>query len=200
VWPLLAQAQTPDSLLEVVPGLRIGPIGRAASAASLQRLLGSAVVQVTRLDDLGGEGGTTPGVILWPADSSRRAVVYWADTVSLSHPALVIVSADKSHWFLPAGLHVGMPLQDVERVNQKPFTFLGFGWDLGGRSTDWRGGALDELRRQGLSVSLELDPGCLDQLAEPERTTLIGDVELSSDAPTARRACIVVTSVLMGFP
>jgi hypothetical protein len=197
--PLLAHAQKPDTMLRVQPGVRIGPVTRQATAMSLGRLLGPAAVAAARVDDLGGEGGTTPATILWPGDSTRRAVVYWADTLGASHPVLVTLAATATRWELPHGLRLGMSLADVARANGATFRFAGFGWDLGGRTRDWQGGAMAAVARSGITVTLELTPGCLERLSAEERNTLTGDVLISSSAAAARKACIAVSGAMIGF-
>lgn len=196
---LCACSPAPASVLDVIPGTRVGPITRDASATGLRARLGGANVIAARLDDLGGEGGTTPGVILWPQDTSSRVAVYFNDTVALAKPSLVIISRSSSRWRIPGGVHVGITLDSLEQINGAPFGFLGFFWDQGGYTDGWNGGELERWMLRGMTINVDLTPRCADKLTSYQRTQITGDVEVWSGTPVARSACIVVSSILIGF-
>lgn len=182
-----------DSLTEVVPGRRVGPVRPSSTAASLRALLGPLKAQPADLDI--GEGFTEPGLILFSTDSSRRAFVYWRDTLALEHPAGVLISDAATRWRLPLDLTVGTSLQDLERLNGRPFTFIGLAWDYGGRVSSWNGGSLEEAFGPTFHFHPSLSAACPEQVSAEEYSQIVGDREVSSAHPVARAACVRVAEL-----
>jgi hypothetical protein len=121
-------APAQDMTLRLEPGVRVGPVTRNSSHASLRDLLGERNVRVDTLD---GEFRAI-ATILYPADSRRRAVVLWADTIALRDPDTVIIDGAESAWEFPLGLRIGTSLNSLVQINGRPFEFAGFGWEQGG--------------------------------------------------------------------
>jgi len=73
----------------------------------------------------------------------------------------------------------------LEEANDGPFLFLGFGWDYGGRVSDWLGGRMTPPEvegRRGLVVVLESDSlGLFMERGDPVAHGLAGDHEIPSD-------------------
>ena len=96
-----------------------------------------------------------------PASSirtSRGAAIYvvWHDEKLRRRPATIRVDF-KSGWHAVRGLHVGTELAEVEKLNGKAFKMTGFDWELGGRVSNWQGGALAKMSRR-LRVPPRLQP------------------------------------------
>jgi hypothetical protein len=89
------------------------------------------------------EGDGTPSSVVFPNDPVRRLEVFWWDAKSSKRPASI--RAKGEGWVGPKGLRVGMTLGEVEALNGRPFTLLGFGWDYGGQASNWKGGAFADL-------------------------------------------------------
>lgn len=78
--------------------------------------------------------------VIFPADPARRLAIYWGEHESRSEPMFIIVP-DDTLWTVN-GLHIGMPIADVEALNGRPFDLGGFG-DMGrGMVERWNGGKL----------------------------------------------------------
>lgn len=86
-----------------------------------------------------GDGGKQ--TILFAKKPDDRVEIFWQDQTRDASPNAIGI-VDRSVWRGPFGLHIGETLADIEKVNGRPFTLLGFRGEGGGGSVDWRGGAL----------------------------------------------------------
>lgn len=177
--PAEAPAEAPD--LRVIPGERVGPVtGRTSEEALREALDDEAVV---RSEVEVGEGFCYPGTVLFPG-SERRIEVTWQDTGRLS-PAVVRIDVPGAPWRTPGGIGIGSSLRELEEANGGPFLFLGFGWDYGGRVSDWQGGRLappEVEGRPGLVVVLDADSlGVFMERNDPLVQGLSGDHAIPSD-------------------
>jgi hypothetical protein len=158
----------------IVPGKSAGALKPTSSEADLERQYGKDAVTPTRIEL--GEGETAPGTVLFSKDSSRRAEIVWHDTISRSRPARLILRGQRSEWTVAPGISLGTSLQELERINGRPFTLAGFGWDYAGVITEWGGGTLD---RALAGVKLYVDPGP-EQYQSPAYSQVLGDRDYSS--------------------
>jgi hypothetical protein len=165
---------------QIIPG-RPGPISVQTSEAELRQHYGNTVVDSTRIQL--GEGETAPGTVLYARDSLRRAEIVWQDTLSRRRPARIILRGSRSQWQVGRGISLGTSLQDLERLNGKPFTLAGFGWDYAGVITDWNGGALDSAL---VRIKLYLDPGPAQYESAPY-SQVLGDRDYSSALPAMQQ-------------
>ncbi|HEX2778150.1 MAG TPA: hypothetical protein VHM30_01550 [Gemmatimonadaceae bacterium] len=92
-----------------------------------------------------GEGEFVNGTVLFPDDDRRRLQITWRDTVARAVPATENVADSPSLWTVAPGIRMGTSLAELEALNGKPFTLLGFGWDYAGTVSSWEGGRLDSL-------------------------------------------------------
>ena len=113
--------------------------------ATLRARYGAANVRVERVEV--GEGVSVPGLVLFPNDSTLRLEVEWGDSLARAKPSRVTMHGAASRWVVFPGVHIGMTLRQVERVNAGPFRLTGFGWDYGGMVTSWEHGRLELLWR-----------------------------------------------------
>jgi hypothetical protein len=93
------------------------------------------------------------------------------------------------------GISLGTTLQELERLNGRPFKLAGFGWDYSGVVIDWAGGSLDSSLA---GVKLYLDPGP----AAYESTTysqVLGDREYSSDLAPMQQLTPRVYQIFVDF-
>jgi hypothetical protein len=186
-------ATTPSSLWQIVPGRGAGPVTATISEADLTMHYGSAAVKPTRIEL--GEGETTPGTVLFPDDSSRRAEIVWQDTTSRSRPARLILRGRHSAWKVGPGISLGTSLKELERINGRPFTLAGFGWDYAGVVTEWGGGTLDS----GLAgVKLYLDPGP-EQYESAPYSQVLGDRDYSSSLAPMQQLNPRVAQIFVDF-
>lgn len=177
---------------QIRPG-QAGPVDSRASEADLRRHYGPDAVDTARIQL--GEGETTPGTVLYPGDTLRRAEIIWQDTVNWRRPARLILRGSRSEWHVDGPISLGTSLHDLERLNGKPFTLAGFGWDYAGVITDWRGGGLDSVLT---GIKLYLDPG-------PGRDSsalysqVLGDRDYSSTLPAMQQLNPRVAQIFVDF-
>ena len=178
---------------QVSPRSGSGPLTPEGSEVELRERYGPAAVDSARIEL--GEGETTPGTVLYPDDSLRRAEIVWKDTLSRRRPARVILRGAQSKWQVGQGISLGTSLRDLERLNGRPFVLAGFGWDYAGVITDWKGGALDSTLT---GIKLYLDPGSAQQQSAAY-SQVLGDRDYSSDLPAMQQLNPRVAQIFVDF-
>lgn len=173
---------------------------KSASEATLVKAFDRANVVSAELD--GAEGSTERGTVLFPKDAARRVEIFWHDTRQRRRPATVRVRRNSTWSIAPAtpsarALTVGLSLDDVAAINGRPFSLSGFGWDMGGYATDWKGGRLDTIAG-GCSLSVRFDPDPKVTGSALDRAS--GDKPLSSSGPVARAVRPIVSEISLGWP
>jgi hypothetical protein len=166
--------RTAEPAWKIDPGQTAGAVNRTSSEHDLIAAYGRDAVAASRIEL--GEGETTPGTVLFAADSARRLEIIWKDTVARAQPARLVWRGYTSLWQLPGGISLGSSLREIERQNNRPFTLAGFGWDYAGVVVDWAGGTLDA-KLPG--VRLYLDPGS-GRRETPAYGKVLGDRDYSS--------------------
>lgn len=116
-----------------------GPFARDSDHSRLVAAFGQSNV---KKDVMYQEGEPSNASIVFPKDDARRVEIFWWNEKARKRPSSIQAGGD---WLGPKGVRVGMTLAEVEALNGRPFTLYGFGWDFGGASSDWKGGALDNL-------------------------------------------------------
>lgn len=187
-------APTPDSTApwEIGP-TTTGPLSSRSSAAILRRHYGAPNVEPTRIEL--GEGETAPGTVLYPGDSLRRLEIIWRDTVAQQGPVRIILRGHESRWQVGRGISLGTSLQDLERLNGRPFTLAGFGWDYAGVIISWNGGSLENALA---GIKLYLDPGAAQYESAPY-SQVIGDREYASSLPAMQQLNPRVAQIFVDF-
>ena len=183
----------PASSWQISPGRSAGPLRTASSEADLEKRYGKAAVKPARIEL--GEGESTPGTVLFPGDSMRRAEIVWQDTMSRSRPARLILRGSRSEWQVGPGISLGTSLKELERINGRPFTLAGFGWDYAGVVTEWGGGALDSALA---GVKLYLDPGPAQYESRPY-SQVLGDRDYPSSLPPMQELNPRVAQIFVDF-
>jgi hypothetical protein len=178
------------SPLQIIPGRSAGPVTAASREVDLKLRYGAEAVRIEL-----GEGETTPGTVLFARDSLMRAEIVWHDTVSRSRPARFILRGSRSKWTVGPGISLGTSLQELERINGRPFTLAGFGWDYAGAISEWGGGALDSALA---GVKLYLYPGQA-QYESASYSQVLGDRDYSSSLPPMQRLNPRVTQIYVDF-
>lgn len=167
----------------IVLGKRVGLITPGMTATELERAYGKG--NVKHEDIPGAEGETIPGARLF-ADTDRELEVIW-DPENEKKKVVFDVHVIGTAWKFENGLKVGMTLEEVEKINGKPFKISGFAWDYGGYA-NFEGGKLFG------KVSLRFNPS-----TEEIPDYLMGDKELSSTDKKLRAAKPVVESPISVF-
>lgn len=180
---------------ELPPFACAGPFVPTASQGSLQKFFGPP--QVIYRSEPMGEGTFAMATVLFPRDQARRAVITWMVHEKRRRPATVRVSVG-TQWKTPQGIGLGTSLKTVERINGRPFTLAGFGWDYEGTSLDFQGGALDG---GPCRLILRFSPVAADDAAAqamgPMLAALTGDGEFRSDDPGMQAVDPVVYEMVL---
>jgi hypothetical protein len=175
----------------IIPGVRIGPVGRQTAERELIDLLGPE--RVVRRDISIGEGFCSPGTVLHPGMPDSLEII-WTDT-TYTLPALVQVSGEDSQWRTPAGVHVGMTLTELEAIGGQPVQFTGFAWDYGGT------GSWSEQTAEGsgeMFIRLSPDSASHARARQDLRyEEIIGEKTVSSDHPLIRSMTIRIERILI---
>jgi hypothetical protein len=204
-WMLMGMCATASDDL-IVPGVRVGPVSRTSTEASLLRELGKAAVKA---DVDVGEGMMEPGVIVYPDDPMRRLAVVWNDEKP-AHPATIFIcynsGAPVCRWRTASGIGTGTTLRDLERRNGGAFEMVVWGSDVGGNVVSYLGGKLErELRGYGV-LGLNLSPridgagGYLPKLTESEALSVNGEKIVSSRDPVLQKLNPAVIAMSLEFP
>jgi len=173
-----------------------GLFGRDTSHAALVKAFGAENVIYKRID--APQGSTGMATILFERDRKRRLLIEWRDENNRARPIYIGIDA-KSEWIAPPGIRSGMPIEEVEKLNGKPFRLNGFGWDLGGaarfRKQDGRLGALPG----GCHLGLAFEPTAEGLPLGGKYRPLSGNVDLRSDMPLLREIRPAVVEILVVF-
>jgi hypothetical protein len=159
-----------------------GPFARDTTHARLAAAFGASNVAFKEID--GAEGTRDKATVLFDDDPTRRAVVYWRDLAARANPTSILVSAP-STWVGPGGVHNGLPLKDVEKLNGAAFKLNGFGWDGGGFVSGFKGALAAPAG--GCTLTVRFEPGIANPLP-PKFAAITGDKEVLSSNPLMRRA------------
>ncbi len=159
------------------------PIAWDATEESLKAQFGAENVVHK---DLGGPEGTEMfGTQIYSGDAKKTFDIVWTDEEKWANPAIITVNqvwsedgetATNPDWVSAEGIKAGMSIEEVEKINGKPFKLSGFGWDYGGNATSWEGGKLEPAADAKCGVSISFN-----QTAENVPDSTQGDKEIVSN-------------------
>jgi hypothetical protein len=186
--PLWAQQRTSTTVVACS-----GTFAKDSSHLELTTAFNSK--NVTFADVEAADGTKVPASILFPNDPKRRLEVWWSDRTHRSDIHLIVIGG-KSTWTAPDGLRLGQTLEQVEKLNHKPFKLKGFDKDRIATGSDWDGGALATVAggcKPGVSLRA-------DAKASAEKIgALSADEEYSSSDPAIRAAKPTISEILIGY-
>lgn len=111
----------------VIPGERVGPILKGTTLFGLKTLFGGGQVKAADIDV--GEGNTEPGTRLFEGTDQELEILFNPEGDEREIFDIRIIG---TAWKFKNGLRLGLSMQEVEKINGKPFSIWGFGWDYGG--------------------------------------------------------------------
>jgi hypothetical protein len=189
--PLWAQQRAPTTGTHVVACS--GTFARDSSHLKLAMAFESKNIAFT---DVVASGGTkVPASILFPNDPKRRLEVWWSNPTTRSNIYLIVIGG-QSTWTAPGGLRLGQTLEQVEKINHKPFKLKGFDKDRIATVSNWDGGALATLAGGcNAGPSLRADP----KASAEAIGALTVDKEYSSSDPAIRATKPTITEILIGY-
>jgi hypothetical protein len=139
--------------------------------------------------------GTDVGVtVLFPKDPRRRLEVWWQNANRTG--TFLIDIAGKSIWTAPKGLRLGLTLEQLQKLNRKPFKVKGFDEDSVASVADWDGGQLAALPgncKAGVSLR------ATGEKAADVAKHLPAKDQYSSDDPALRALRPTVSEILIGY-
>jgi hypothetical protein len=168
-----------------------GPFAKDSGMLALAMAYDSRNVTFTEIDVAGAKVGTS---IVYPKDPKRRLEVWWSNP-NRTGTYLILING-QSTWTGPGGLHLGLTLAQLEKLNHKPFKVKGFDKDGVATVSDWDSGALATLPggcKAGLS--LHADP----KAAADAASTLTADKEFVSTDDALRAVKPTVSEILIGY-
>lgn len=138
----------------------------------------------------GAEGFFSMGTIL-RTDSVSHIEITWTNEAMKTNVVSATLVSDsdwygdtlaRGKWKSCKGVYLGMSVEELEKINGRPFTFKGFGWDYAGTVTDWQGGNLQD---KGIAVQLSEGPFS-GKLTDEQSAQLLGNVPVQSDNPMVK--------------
>jgi hypothetical protein len=139
--------------------------------------------------------GTHVGVtVLFSKDPRRRLEVWWQNANRTG--VYLIDIAGKSIWTAPKGLRLGLTLEQLQKLNRKPFKLKGFNEDGVASVADWDGGQLAALPgdcKAGVSLR------ATGEKATDVAKDLPAKDQYSSDDPALRSLRLTVSEILIGY-
>ena len=143
----------------------------------------------------GTDGSRDKATVLFDEDPTKRAVVVWRDAAAKAGPATINISAP-SIWIGPGGIHNGLPLQAVEKLNGGAFKIKGFESKNSGMASSLKG-ALGS-PPGGCTVTVRFEPGIANPLP-PKFSAITGDKDVMSSNPLMRRTRAQVSEWTVNF-
>jgi hypothetical protein len=148
----------------IVLGKRVGLIKPGMTSVEVERAYGKKNFKI--MDLPGPEGSTFPGAKLFEG-SERELEIVW-DPENEAKKVVFDIRVIGKAWTFENGLKSGMSIEEVEKINGKPFKVAGFSWDYGGYA-NFEGGKL------AAKVSVRFNPS-----SEEIPDYLQGDKQISS--------------------
>ena len=144
-----------------------------------------------------GEGETEPGTVVFAHDKKRTISILWSDTDAKASPKFVFLRENGSLWRTAHNISIGTSLRELERLNGRPFTLSGFGWDYEGTVMSWNDGGLEKEFQHNGRVIVRLAPSAAGQV---DLDKLAGDRPFSSANPIMQRINPRVYEIMWEFP
>jgi len=146
--------------------------------------------------DVEADGGSkVPASVLFPNDPKHRLEVWWSNPANHSDIHLIVIGG-QSIWTAPGGMRLGQTLEQVEKLNHKPFKLKGYEKNRTATVSGWDGGALATLAGGCTSgLSLRANP----KASAEAIGALPADKEFSSSDPAIRATKPTISEILIGY-
>lgn len=170
-----------------------GVFGKDSSRIKLAAAFQAKNVEDTEVDS--AAGNKVMASVLFASDPKRRLEVWWSNQAKHSDIHLIVINGD-SGWAAPGGLHLGLTLAELEKLNHRPFKLSGFDKANVTSLIDWNGGELAYLSGGcKLGVSLRADP----KTSALVLSLLSVSQEFTSSDATLRAANPTVSEILVAY-
>jgi hypothetical protein len=165
-----------------------GPFAKDSGMLALAMAYDSRNMTFSHETVPGGEADVTT---LFPNDPRRRLEVWWSNPNRTG--TYLIDIAGKSVWTAPLGLRLGLTLEQLEKLNHKPFKMKGFDQNDVASVSSWDGGALASLEG-GCKAGVTMHSN-----ASAAASELPAKDEYSSNDPALRALKPTVSEILIGY-
>ena len=185
--PLWAQQRAPTTVVACS-----GAFAKDSSHLKLAMFFDSKNITFT---DVEASGSKVPASVLFPNDPKRRLEVWWSNITARKDIYLIVIGGE-STWAAPGGLRLGQTLEQMEKLNHKPFKLKGFDKDGIATGSDWDGGTLATVAggcKPGISLRADAKASA-EKIGE-----LSADKEYSSCDPEIRATKPTVSEILIGY-
>jgi hypothetical protein len=169
-----------------------GAFAKSSSHLKLAQAYGPLNLTFAEVD--GPQNTKLMASVLYPKDPKRHLEVLWSNEAARSDTSLIVITG-QSTWIGPKGLHLGLPIAALEKLNGKPFQIAGFDQDNAGAALDWQGGGLDKIPG-GCKVSVRMVPD--PKATEDARKAAAGKTLMSNDA-VVRAVQPKIAEILIGY-
>jgi hypothetical protein len=170
----------------------VGAFAKNSSHLKLAQTFGPLNLTFTEVD--GPQNSKIMASVLYPNDPKRHLEVWWTNEAARSDTSLIVING-QSTWTAPKGLHLGLPIAAIEKLNGKPFQLAGFDQDNAGAALDWQGGALDKIPG-GCKVSVRVVPD--PKASEDARKAAAGKTLMSNDE-VVRAVQPKIAEIIIGY-
>lgn len=155
--------------------------------------------------DVGGpEGSELFATVVNEKTPEKSFTVVWVDDEKRADPSMIMVNAmwdaetgkitGAPIYATDEGVKAGMSIEDVEKINGKPFKLSGFGWDYGGSPQSFEGGKLQQADDAKCWLSMTFTTTA-DQVPE----SVLGEGEIMSNAKDTLAAKPVVGQFMLSY-
>lgn len=173
------QPSVDQSLNVSTPHLILDEVLACQHASGLRAKFGSEHLLFNQSVIFGSD--TLKAGLLYPNSDSTLYLFFHAEQL-----VDVGVQGRLGPWRSEAGLYLGMPLLEVEKINAKSFTMAGFDWAQGGMVVSWEQGRLAGKQGQHLAKFEPLDDAH-GGLSPAAFKALCGPMEFDTRHPDIRR-------------
>jgi hypothetical protein len=125
--------------------------------ADLVRLYGASNVVDQEVDT--GEGEMQSETVVFPKDPERQVYIMWNDPGTKTSPQSADLLGTKSRWHAVHGITLGTSINELERLNGRPFRFalINDGTDMAEETISWQGGLLENDFQGNGRIILEIE-------------------------------------------
>ncbi|BCW90075.1 hypothetical protein sos41_32430 [Alphaproteobacteria bacterium SO-S41] len=178
------------------------PIAWDATEDTLKKQYGAE--NIVHKDVGGPEGSELFASVVNEKTPETSFIVVWQDDEKRANPQTIMVNAiwdEESGAFKGApvyasdeGLKVGMSIEEVEKLNGKPFKLSGFGWDYGGSPQSFEGGKLQQAEDTKCWLAMTFTT-----TAEKVPDSVLGETDIMSNAKDVLAAKPVVAQFTLNY-